>query len=296
MPRPGADAVRTQPSVIGVVGAAGQSGTELLGALRSAKARTRAVVHNAAGAERATAAGADETVQAELADPASVHAALEGVDAVYMIPPAFDPAEHVYAITTLRAAEQVGATRFVYVSVLHPHTPALRHHMRKAEAEAEIRESPLTWTILQPSVYAQQLLSTFGSAPPGKVRVPFDTASSLSVIDLRELSEVGVKVLTEEGHECATYELCGPRRTMAEMVRVAGQVRGVELEPTTVAPSDAPLPPQFANGSSAADVRAMWTEYDRHGLPGNSTVLRLLLGREPAAFEEVAERTLSRAG
>jgi len=274
-----------------VVGAAGQSGTLLLSALRPVNAHVRAVVHSVAGAERAAAAGADEVVQAELANPASVRAAFEGVDAVYMIPPPFDPDEHTFAVTALRAAERAGATRFVYVSVLHPHTPALRHHLRKAEAEARVRESSLIWTILQPSMYAQQVYSTFGSGPSGTVRVPFDPAASFSVIDLRDLSEIAVRVLTEAGHECATYELCGPRLTMAEMVRIAGRVRDVELEPVRVPPSDAPLPPPFAKDPSAgADMRAMWEEYDRHGFRGNSNVLRMLLGREPTTFEEVAQR------
>jgi NAD(P)H dehydrogenase (quinone) len=288
--------VKKTPPVTAVVGAAGISGTHLLGTLRSAGVITRAVVHSDAGAKRAFAAGADETVQVELADPASVQAALQGVNAVYMIPPSFDPDEHLFAITALRAAEQVGATRFVYVSVLHPHTPGLRHHMRKAQAEAALRESSLVWTILQPSMYAQVAWLTVGSAPAGPVRIPFDTASTFSVIDLRDLSKVAVKILTEQGHEFATYELCGPQLTMAEIVRIAGRVRGVGLDPVSVTPSEAPMPPRFAKSASmAADLRAMWEEYDRHGLRGNSNVLRMLLGRDPATFDEVARSTIAKA-
>jgi hypothetical protein len=35
-------------------------------------------------------------------------------------------------------------------------------------------------------------------------------------------------------------------------------------------------------------MRAMWQDYDRHGLRGNDNVLRMLLGREPASFTEAA--------
>jgi NAD(P)H dehydrogenase (quinone) len=53
--------------------------------------------------------------------------------------------------------------------------------------------------------------------------------------------------------------------------------------------ADAPLPPGVADSASrASDMRAMWQDYDRHGLRGNSNVLRMLLGREPASFEEAA--------
>jgi NAD(P)H dehydrogenase (quinone) len=72
-------------------------------------------------------------------------------------------------------------------------------------------------------------------------------------------------------------------------VRTAGRARGVELEARTVDRADAPVPPPFADRPSAsADMRAMWQEYDRHGLRGNSNVLRMLLGREPASFEQAA--------
>lgn len=275
--------------LIAVIGPAGISGGYLLGALKTANVRIRAVAHSEAGAERATAAGAHETVKADLAEPQSVRAAVDGVDAIYMIPPSLHPEEDNFAITVLRAAEDAGVKRFVYTSVLHPHTPALRHHMRKARAEAAIRDSSLSWTMLQPSMYAQMVYLMFGNSPAGPVPVPFDPSGTFSVIDLRELSAVAVEVLTETGHEFASYELCGPSLPMGEMVRIAGRVRGVELEPTRIAPSSVALPPKFADRpSEAADMRAMWEDYDHHGLRGNTKVLEMLLGRPPASFEDVA--------
>jgi len=161
--------------------------------------------------------------------------------------------------------------------------------MCKANAEAALRASGLDWTILQPSMFAQIVWAAFGSGPPGHVPVPYDVGKLFSLIDLRDLAEVGVKVLTEQGHDAATYELAGPAITLAEAVRTAGRARGVELEARTVDRVDAPVPPPFADRPSAsADMRAMWQEYDRHGLRGNSNVLRMLLGREPASFEQAA--------
>jgi len=287
MTAPNLTADRRTP-LIAVIGPGGLSGGYLLGALKTANVRTRAVAHSDAGALRATTSGAHETVKAELADPQSVRAAIDGVDAIYMIPPSLHPQEDDFAITVLRAAEDAGVKRFVYTSVLHPHTPALRHHMRKARAEAAIRDSSLSWTMLQPSMYAQMVFLMFGGAPAGQVRVPFDTSLTFSVIDLRELSAVAVKVLTEAGHEFASYELCGPGLTMGEMVRIAGRVRGVELEPTRIDPSSAALPNKFSeHPSEAADMRAMWEDYDHHGLRGNTNVLEMLLGRPPTRFEDV---------
>ncbi|MFG2469941.1 SDR family oxidoreductase [Streptomyces canus] len=284
------EAVRSQePPLIAVIGAAGLCGTYVLEAVLRAPFRVRAVVHGPAGRDRVAALGVDDVVEADLEKPDTVHQALENADFVFMIPPAFHPEEDVLAIRALEAAEHVGARRFVYLSVLHPHTPGLRHHLRKANAEAAVRGSRLNWTILQPSMFAQIVLSTWGRAPAGPVEVPFDVGNAFSFIDLRDLGEAGVKVLSEQGHDSATYELAGPALTLAEAVRFAGRARGVDLEARTVDWADAPLPPGVADSASrASDMRAMWQDYDRHGLRGNSNVLRMLLGRAPASFEEAA--------
>ncbi|MFJ9026199.1 SDR family oxidoreductase [Streptomyces sp. NPDC102259] len=284
------EAVRSQePPVIAVIGAAGLCGRYVLEAALRTPFRVRAVVHGPAGRERVAALGVDDIVEADLERPDTVRRALKNADLVFMIPPAFHPEEDVLAITALEAAEHEGARRFVYLSVLHPHTPGLRHHLRKANAEAAVRASPLNWTVLQPSMFAQIVLSTWGRAPAGPVEVPFDVDNEFSFIDLRDLGEAAVRVLSEQGHGSATYELAGLALTLAEAVRFAGRARGVDLEARTVDWAVAPLPPGVADSPSrASDMRAMWQDYDRHGLRGNSNVLRMLLDREPASFEEVA--------
>ncbi|MER6186953.1 NmrA family NAD(P)-binding protein [Streptomyces sp. NPDC001652] len=284
------EAVRSQePPLIAVVGAAGLCGRYVLEAALRTPFRVRAVVHGPVGRERVAALGVDDVVEADLERPDTVRQALKDADFVFMIPPAFHPEEDVLAIRALEAAEHAGARRFVYLSVLHPHTPGLRHHLRKANAEAAVRASPLNWTVLQPSMFAQIVLSTWGRAPAGPVEVPFDVDNEFSFIDLRDLGEAGMRVLSEQGHGSATYELAGPALTLAEAVRLAGRARGVDLEARTVDWAVAPLPPGVANSASRAlDMRAMWQDYDRHGLRGNSNVLRMLLDREPASFEEAA--------
>jgi uncharacterized protein YbjT (DUF2867 family) len=279
-----------------VIGAGGLCGQHILEAARQSPFRVRALVHGPAGRARVEALGVDEVVEADLAEPDSVHQALKDADSVFMIPPALHPEEDVFAIRALEAAEQAGARRFVYLSVLHPHTPELPHHLRKANAEAAIRASGLGWTILQPSMFAQIVLSTWGRSPAGQVFVPFNVHHRTSMIDLRELAEVAVKVLCEDGHDAATYELAGPALPVAEAVRLAGRARGVELEARTVDWAEAALPPGVADDPSrASDMHAMWHHYDRQGLRGNSNVLRMLLGREPASFEQAAAAFAARS-
>jgi uncharacterized protein YbjT (DUF2867 family) len=284
-------------TTVAVLGAGGLSGSFVLSALRDRGVKARAVTHRVANRDRLLDAGATDVAVAEYRDAGALASALAGVDAVYLIPPALDPDEDLFAVNALRAAQASGAERFVYVSVLHPATPSLMHHIRKSRAEIAIRESTVAWTILQPALYAQMVWLMFGQAPAGDVPIPFNPESPFSVVDLRDLAQVGVKALLEPGHEYATYELVADTLTMASMVRTAGQVRGVSLEPVGIAPTEATLPPQFASRPSAAvDMRAMWAEYDRHGLRGNSNVLALVLGREPFGFVDAARDAFAKSG
>lgn len=281
------DGVARKP--VAVIGGAGLSGGYVLRALKSRGARVTVVAHSALGAGQASAGGADAARVADMGDVGALADAIAGADGVHFIPPPFHPQETLYAVNALRAAERAGASCFVYSSVLHPHSPSMAHHMRKAAAEAVVRESALRWTILQPALYAQMLLASYGMGPPGDVGLPFEPARLFSVIDLLDLAEVAAMALLEEGHEYASYELVGDRRPMAEMIHAAGAARGVGLNATRLGPQSAPLPDALkGDPGREADVRRMWEEYDRHGLRGNSRVLAGLLGRAPATFADVA--------
>ncbi|QOZ44719.1 hypothetical protein XH89_15475 [Bradyrhizobium sp. CCBAU 53340] len=278
-----------------VFGASGISGGYVLRALRAAGFRTRATTHSDSGA-RVIGGSADQVVHADFSNVETIQAALKGADAVYLIPPAMVGAEAQYAIAVARAAENEKVRKFVYVSVLHPHTPGLRHHMRKAEAEAAIRSTSLSWTILQPAMFAQVVYRSYGgNSPAGRIPIPFNPDRLFSLVDLRELAEVGVKSIAERGHEYASYELSSTQGSMADMVRTIGRLRGLSLDPVQIRTFEVKLTPRLAARSpeGLADWHAMNEHYDRHGFLGNNNVMRMLLGREPATFETIARSLAS---
>lgn len=278
-----------------VFGASGISGGYVLRALRSAGLRTRATTHSDAGA-KIIGDTADEVVRADLSDMETVRAALSGANAVYMIPPAMVDTETEFAVQVACAAEDKKIARLVYVSVLHPYTPGLHHHLRKAEAEAAIRNKSLTWTILQPAMYAQGVYRSYGgNSPGGRIPIPFNPDRLFSLVDLRELAKVGIKAITEKGHEYATYELSSTQGSMADMVRTIGRVRAVSLEPFRISTFDVALTRRLAARppEALADWHAMNKNYDRYGFFGNNNVMRMLLGREPASFEDVVRSLAS---
>ena len=97
----------------------------------------------------------------DLTDPPSFRNALRGVDTVVHLAAAIrdqprGSIEELNGIATwrlVRAAQNVGAKRFVFFSALgaSPHHRT-RFHRAKALAEQAVRESDLDWTVLAPSL------------------------------------------------------------------------------------------------------------------------------------------------
>jgi len=276
-----------------VVGGAGQTGRCILNAVRARGGRARAMVRHEGRRELVIAAGAAEVALGDLEDPASLRGAFTGARSVLLIPPLLNLREAVLVANALDAAEASGVQRFVYYSVLHPHTPALPHHMRKAQAELAVRASSRDWTILQPAMYAQTVLLYQSKVDPTAVHVPWAANRRLSLVDLHDIAEAAAITALEDGHHFATYELAGPQAlSMHTAVEQLGSVLGAPLRAIASTARDFQAPPTWSS-SAVQDVRAMFAEYDQHGLLGNPTVLRALLGREPTAFVDVMRRTAS---
>jgi len=190
--------------------------------------------------------------------------AMAGCEAAYLIAPNLHPDEPAYVAEALEAMRTAGVTRVVYHSVASPYAPQMPHHLGKARSEDLVRRSGLAWTILQPGAYLQNLgLGADPGADLGAdLAVPYDVDAIFGFADLAEVGEAAAVVLTEDGHEGATYELASRVATAAELAAEAGH-RAVRVE----AAADHPW------------LRAMFDYYDRHGLPVGTRQLSMLLGR-----------------
>lgn len=86
------------------IGSTGQFAGMVLPALVDQGLKVRALVHDPAKAQRLADTGVDETVAGDLRDPGSMRSALQGVDGVFLIIPAFaaavdlDPADALAAM------------------------------------------------------------------------------------------------------------------------------------------------------------------------------------------------------
>ncbi|WP_374942607.1 SDR family oxidoreductase [Sphingomonas sp.] len=273
---------------VAVIGAAGPTGRAVMDALSAAGATTRALVH------RSPSDGSRDHRVVELADRDSLSAGMEGVRTVHYIPPTYDAAEESYGANVIAAAQRAGAQRLVYHSVLHAPTPAMPHHWRKAKVEMLLRDSPFAWTILQPAMYVQTALAFL--SPDHTALIPgFDVGSQFSPIDLTDLAEATARILTEPGHDHATYELAGSERLSFK--DMAGVIASVTGRPITARALDPELVLKQAEhrgfaGTALDELRLMMAHYDRHGLVGNGRILTMILGREPTPFAQAVERSL----
>lgn len=283
------------PLRVAVTGASGKTGAAVVAGLLEAGHHPVALVRRPAAADGLAARG----VEARLVDVeglvADLVAALDGVGAVYHVPPNMHPAEDVLTGAVVDAAVAAGVRRFVYHSVLHPHVPAMPHHLRKADSELLVRRSPLDWTVLQPASYAQNVLPFVDAArAEGRYRVPYDVDRPFTPVDLADVAAAAVAVLEDPSTTWGTFELAGPEvLSSVATAEVLGSVLGrpVAAERQSFAEWRTGVDPTGTR-RDLDDLAAMFAWYDDHGLVGSPLALRTLLGRTPTTLAAALRREL----
>ncbi|MEJ2859007.1 MULTISPECIES: NAD(P)H-binding protein [unclassified Saccharothrix] len=207
--------------------------------------------------------------------------ALEGVSAVYLVPPANNlDATEVEAFVP--AAVAAGVRRIVLLSA-RGIDPADRR-------EAAVRESTVDWTILRPTWFQQNFSEDFlhPMVLAGEVALPMGAGGN-PFVDARDIADVAVAALTTEGHAGREYELSGPEAiSFPDAVALVAEASGREVkavdvpeEPFTAGLVEFGFSPEYAavlTGSLAA-IR------DGHDAR-LSTGVQEALGREPRRFED----------
>jgi NAD(P)H dehydrogenase (quinone) len=294
----------TDSAPVAVLGASGKTGQAVSAALLARGVSVRGLVRRpgrlagAPGAVPTSGAGRTGQVTEAVVDldtGAGLAEAFMGCGAVYLMAPNVHPDEPGLIGRALTAARDAGVERVVLHSVLHPYASALPHHMGKAMAEELVRASGMSWAVLQPCAYAQNLTAGLARAlEAGRLRVPYRVDAPFTLVDLDDVAEVAATVLTEPGHEAASYELCGPDAvTVADVAAQASRVTGRELVAERTDPGEwlagpgASLEPYERHA-----LHAMFLAYDAHGLLGGRRVLPWLLGRPSTPTSVVVERAL----
>jgi uncharacterized protein YbjT (DUF2867 family) len=271
------------PTVL-AVGATGRLAGLVVTELARRGARVRGLVRDESDGPRVRERGADEIAVGDLRDPGSLEAAARGADGVFHIGPAFHPDEARLGVNMVEAARHAGARSFVFSGVIHPGN-GLSNHAPKLPVEQAMFASGMRFTSLQPARLYQNLGRSLNAVRErGEFGEPFSVTAKIGWVDYRDVAEAAAIALTEDGLADGAFELCAGVLDRHDIAATMSDVLGRPVKPTeptfddwatTVGP---PLPYGAQQLRRVADMCAF---YDEHGLPGNSLVLRTILGREP---------------
>ncbi len=278
-----------------ITGSAGKTGRSVLQALVEREVSVRALVHRPDQVPVVEALGVQGVQVGDMRSPEVLQQAMQDVGTVYHIPPNMSPDELAIGQTMIAAAQSADVEHFVYHSVLKPLIEAMPHHWNKMLVEEQLIESRLPYTILQPAAYMQNILAQWNRIQDeGIYSVPYPAAARMSLVDLADVAEVAANVLTEPGHEYATYELVGTGGlSQTEVADILSQ----ELE-RPVKVSSVPVN-QWAEQARTAGLGEyqvetlvrMFNYYQEFGFEGNTKVLTWLLGRPPGTLQEFINRS-----
>jgi uncharacterized protein YbjT (DUF2867 family) len=269
------------------VGAAGKFAGHVIPALVARGATVRGLVHEAKALASIRDEGAADVVVGDLRDRRSIAAALQDVDSVFYVAPAFLPDEAPAGVDFVAAVVKAGVRRLVFSSVIHPILSALPNHAAKAPVEEAILNSGLQYTILHPALFFQNYARTWrGIARSGLLAEPWSAETRFSRVDYRDVAETAAIALTEDRLLYGTFELCAEGwLNRHDVAALAGAVLGRPVLAERTDPDTL--------GDQAGPMRPMFKHYDHTGLRGNALTLRAILGREPrtlrAFFDEMNE-------
>lgn len=269
-----------------VIGAAGNIAGLVVPALVGHGAAVKGFVRKPEQVPLAKHRGASDVAVADLSDPASLDAALKGVEGVFHVGPVFAPTEVQMGRNMVDAARRAGVRKFVFSSVIHPVLSSLPNHAAKAPVEEALINSGLEYTILHPTMLFQNLAASWDRViKTGVLAEPWSADTRFSRVDYRDVADVAAIALTGDELAYGTFELCAPgimnRHDVAALI---SEVLHREIRVGTLDPS--------VLGDLPRDMKAMFEHYNHHGLLGSPLSLRTILGREPRTlrvyFEELA--------
>ncbi len=201
------------------IGATGQYAGLVVPALVSKGLSVRALVHDPGKAGQLAGAGVDETVAGDLRDPDSMRAALDGVEGVFLIIPAFAPDTAELGTTLVEAAQAAGVRRLVFSGVYHP-SLSLVNHASTRPIEESLFHSGLEFTVLQPAMFMQGLAGGWVSAADrGVFAMPYSKDSPMSFVDYRDVAEVAAIAFASDDLVNGTFELSRRRHDFTHRTR-----------------------------------------------------------------------------
>lgn len=268
-----------------ITGASGNVGKEVLQQVASSGARVRAGYQSVSKAGRVPSGV--EVVPLDYNQPEMVRAALKDVERVFLVGP---PSSQLPSLEgkVVDAVRQAGIRQLVKLSAMGgPDAIFPRLHL---QSEDYIRSSGVPYTFLRPNGFMQNFI-TYSAATINAQNAFYGSEGDgpVSIVDIRDVAAVALKVLTNDGHLGKTYTLTGPEAltsTQAAQLLSAEMGRDIRFVNLSAAQlkealHGAGVPEWSAN--ALIDLQRLYRE--GKAAPVTDAV-KQILGREPISFAQ----------
>jgi uncharacterized protein YbjT (DUF2867 family) len=275
-----------------VVGGTGTVGSEVVRQLLAHGVAPRVLVRSLE--EAATLPAGATSIVADFTRRETLPRAFQGCRAVFLLN-AIGPQETPFGLTGLHTAVAGRAERVVYLSVtMPPGSDRIPHFASKIPVIDTIRRSGIDWTILSPNDFFQNDAPVRDAiVQHGVYPLPIGQRG-ISRVDVRDVAEIAVKALTEDGHAGREYDIHGPEALTGEGV-AAMWSRALDRDVRYAGDNlDAWTASAAATGLSSwmlHDLRTMYAYFQEQGLAASAGALAAeerLLGHPPRSFADYA--------
>ncbi len=211
-----------------VIGATGTVGSEVLRQLAGRdEIRIRAAVRDLGKSTAVACPGVNPVLFDYDKPAATLPAACEGVDSIFMVAP-FTPNGVEQSQILIDAARAAGVKHVVKLSVTRS-LGGITVGRWHAAIDAALKNSGMAWTILLPGGFMQNFVGNSAPRPDGGIYAPVGNAKA-AFIDTRDIAAVAAKALTESGHEGREYTLTGPADvSYTEAAAIMSEVSGRQI-------------------------------------------------------------------
>ncbi|MCP4001924.1 MAG: NmrA family NAD(P)-binding protein [Gammaproteobacteria bacterium] len=235
-----------------------------------------------------------ELVQGDLNDPASVTAALEGIDCAVLVLSNGQDQERL-EVSFIETAKNAGLPWILKLSspeaVRGTISPSPLAHIA---AEDAIKESGMNWTFVRPSFFMQNFRGAVPQAKAtGTMAMPMGTGTAV-LTDCADAGAFIAHILTDENsdqHYGQCYDITGPDGVMTfeEIANVIGEVIGKEVKYVDADPKayQEKLRPFVSSDWHSNAVAHLFSEIADGTTPGAETnTFKEIMGHQGTSFRD----------
>ena len=279
-----------------VTGATGVVGSQVIAHLQNEGVNVRALTRSP---EKAKFEGNVAPVKGELSDVATMRAAMQGIDTLFLLAPNA-PDELTQALQAMSIAREAGVKGMVYLSVFKgAEYVDVPHFASKYTVERMIEGMDLPATVLRPAYFIQNdVRQKDALLGHGVYAMPIG-GKGISMVDVRDIGDAAARELLRRERSAvslprAAFDLVGPDALTADSVlAIWADVlqRPIRYAGDDLDALEARLK-QVSPDWLAFDMRLMMQRYQQDGAVATSTeidALTALLGRAPRSYRDFAE-------